>query len=47
MVMESYKWQLEINMKVIGYQERKMDLVILKIMYLGHYIFTNGDLYEG
>lgn len=44
--MESYKWQPEINMKVVGYQERKMDLVILSI-YLGHYIFTNGDVYEG
>jgi hypothetical protein len=28
-VMESYKWQLEINIKEIGSMERKMDLVLI------------------
>lgn len=46
MDMESWKWLLEIDIKEIGQLERKMEKVLVYFI-IGHYVFANGDVYEG
>jgi hypothetical protein len=44
--MVNYKWQPEINTKVIGKEAKRMEQVCIYIN-IGLYIFANGDIYEG